>query len=254
MANIYNIQQELFDIFSQIEDNDGELTPELEQALTIKEEEFKDKVKDYISVIKQLELDLVGIKEEKSRLDNLKKSKEKTIERLKQVIVEAVKLFGDTSKTGTKFLDYSTGKVSIRKSESIELDDEGLNNFVNRFINYFKFIHYSNTFDQTDFNIEEITNYCNNISEDDYNEENAITNFNIEDMYKIQANFDFKVSLDDMISTEKGRNLMRCLLEYNSDLKAKPNIDKKFIKEEIKSTNECPTFAKFITKESIMIK
>ena len=47
---------------------------------------------------------------------------------------------------------------------------------------------------------------------------------------------------------------MRCLLEYNSDLKAKPNIDKKAIKEEIKSTNECPTFAKFITKESITIK
>ena len=30
MANIFNIQQELFDIFNQIEENEGELTPELE--------------------------------------------------------------------------------------------------------------------------------------------------------------------------------------------------------------------------------
>ena len=35
MANIYNIQQYLFSIFDELEENGGELTPELEEQLNI---------------------------------------------------------------------------------------------------------------------------------------------------------------------------------------------------------------------------
>ena len=95
MASIYNIQQNLLDIFNQIEENCGEITPELEEQLNMSKDEFEDKIKSYTCVIHQLESDLCAIKEEKDRLDSIKKSKEKTIESLKRIMVEAIQLFGN---------------------------------------------------------------------------------------------------------------------------------------------------------------
>lgn len=254
MASIYNIQQKLLDIFNQIEENCGEITPELEEQLNISKDEFEDKIKSYTCVIHQLESDLCAIKEEKARLDAIKKSKEKTIESLKRIMVEAIQLFGNTSKSGTKFIDYGTGKVSLRKSESIEIDDDKLKAFTNRFISYFTWLRYQNTFDQTELNCKEITEYCNKIRDDDSEENLVFTDFTEEDMNKIQADLDFRINLKDIISTEEGRNLIRAILNYNTDISAKPIIDKKALKDEIKSTSICPTFATFVTKQNVIIK
>lgn len=254
MANIYNIQQELFDIFNQIEENDGELTPELEESLKITQDEFKDKIKAYTCVIKQLELDLIGIKEEKARLDELKKSKEKTIERLKNIIKDAVLYFGDTTKAGAKFVDYGTGKVSLRKSDNIELDDDKLKVFSNRFLSYLHWIKFTNSFETTEFNPEDVTNYCNVGHGDDYDEDEHISEFTADDLSKIDVNLDFDINLKHIISTEKGRNLMRALLDYNVVMSAKPHIDKKSIKDELKDGGTIPTFASYVSKQSVIIK
>lgn len=254
MASIYNIQQNLLDIFNQIEENCGEITPELEEQLNISKDEFEDKIKSYTCVIHQLESDLCAIKEEKDRLDAIKKSKEKTIESLKRIMVDAIQLFGNTSKSGTKFIDYGTGKVSLRKSESIELDDDKLKAFTNRFISYFNWLRYQNTFDQTEFDCKEITDYCNQAHGNDFDEDAILPNFTEDDMAKIQADLDFRISLKDMISTEEGRNLIRAILNYNTSISAKPVIDKKVLKDEIKSTSVCPTFATFVTKQNVIIK
>lgn len=254
MASIYNIQQSLIDIFDQIEENEGELTPELEEQLRISQDEFKDKIHSYSCIINQLECDLGAIKDEKDRLDAIKKSKEKTIERLKQVMVEAIQMFGDTSKSGVKFVDYGTGKVSIRKSENVELDNDKLNSFVNRFITYFNWLRYQNTFNQDDFDCKEIIDYCNNTNDKDINNEIDFSDITEDDMSKIQADLDFRISLKDIISTEEGRALMHAILNYNTSISAKPVIDKKAIKDEIKSTSVCPSFATLVTKQNITIK
>ena len=254
MASIYNIQQNLLDIFNQIEENCGEITPELEEQLNISKDEFEDKIKSYTCVIHQLESDLCAIKEEKDRLDAIKKSKEKTIESLKRIMVEAIQLFGNTSKSGTKFIDYGTGKVSLRKSESVEIDDDKLKAFTNRFISYFTWLRYQNTFDQTELDCKEITDYCNQAHGNDFNEDTILPDFTEDDMAKIQADLDFRISLKDIISTEEGRNLMRAILNYSTDISAKPVIDKKALKDEIKSTSVCPTFATFVTKQNVIIK
>lgn len=254
MASIYNIQQDLLEIFDQIEANNGEITPELEEQLRISQDEFEDKIRSYTGVIHQLECDLCAIKDEKARLDAIKKSKENTIERLKQIILEAIQMFGDTSKSGTKFIDYGTGKVSLRKSESVELDDDKLKVFTNRFIAYFNWLRYQNTFDQTEFDCKEITEYCNKASGNDFDEDKIIPDFTEDDMAKIQADLDFRISLKDIIATEEGRALMRAILNYNTIVSAKPVVDKKALKDEIKSTSICPTFATFVTKQNVIIK
>ena len=254
MASIYNIQQDLLEIFDQIEANEGEITPELEEQLRISQDEFEDKIRSYTCVVRQLECDLAAIKDEKARLDAIKKSKEKTIERLKQVMVEAIQMFGDTSKTGVKFIDYGTGKVSLRKSESIELDDDKLKAFINRFISYFNWLRYQNTFDQTEFDCKEITDYCNQAHGNDFDEDAILPDFTEDDMAKIQADLDFRISLKDIITTEKGRALMRAILEYNTVVSAKPVVDKKAIKDEVKSDSTIPTFATYVVKQNVTIK
>lgn len=253
MASIFNIQQDLYAIFNSIEENEGELTPELEEALTIKREEFSTKIQGYVAYIKQLELDNKGIKEEIARLKDLQKSKERTIDNLKKIMAMAINEFGDTNKSGTKFLDYGTGKVSIRKSDSIEVDEEGTKQFVNRFFRYFNWLHFTNTANQQELDVKDIVDFCNKNKQDD--EEDVIeTNYTDDDLNNLQANLDFKVNLKDLITNPDGLKLINSLLDYKVLATIKPSVDKTEVKKEVKSNGEIPTFAKYVIKDNVVIK
>lgn len=253
MASIFNIQQDLYSIFDSIEENEGEITPELEKALTIKREEFSTKIQGYVAFIKQLELDNKGIKEEIVRLKDLQKSKEKTIDNLKKIMAMAIDAFGDTNKSGTKFLDYGTGKVSIRKSDSIEVDEEGTKQFVNRFFRYFNWLHFTNTADQQELDVKDVIDFCNKNKQDD--EEDIVeTNYTDDDLTNLQANLDFKVNLKDLITNPNGLKLINSLLDYKVLATIKPSVDKTEVKKEVKSNGEIPTFAKYVIKDNVIIK
>ena len=253
MASIFNIQQDLYAIFNSIEENEGEITPELEEALTIKREEFSTKIQGYVAYIKQLELDNKGIKEEIARLKDLQKSKEKTIDNLKKIMAMAINSFGDTNKSGTKFLDYGTGKVSIRKSDSIEVDEEGTKQFVNRFFRYFNWLHFTNTADQQELDVKDVIDFCNKNKQDD--EEDIVeTNYTDDDLNNLQASLDFKVNLKDLITNPNGLKLINSLLDYKVLATIKPSVDKTEVKQEVKSSGEIPTFAKYVIKDNVVIK
>lgn len=253
MASIFNIQQDLYAIFDSIEENEGEITPELEEALTIKREEFSTKIQGYVAYIKQLELDNKGIKEEIARLKDLQKSKEKIIDNLKKIMAMAINAFGDTNKSGTKFLDYGTGKVSIRKSDSIEVDEEGTKQFVNRFFRYFNWLHFTNTADQQELDVKDVIDFCNKTKQDD--EEDIIeTNYTDDDLANLQASLDFKVNLKDLITNPDGLKLINSLLDYKVLATIKPSVDKTEVKKEVKSNGEIPTFAKYVIKDNVVIK
>lgn len=253
MASIFNIQQDLYAIFDSIEENEGEITPELEEVLTIKREEFSTKIQGYVAYIKQLELDNKGIKEEIARLKDLQKSKEKTIDNLKKIMAIAIDAFGDTNKSGTKFLDYGTGKVSIRKSDSIEVDEEGTKQFVNRFFRYFNWLHFTNTADQQELDVKDVIDFCNKNKQDD--EEDIVeTNYTGDDLTNLQANLDFKVNLKDLITNPNGLKLINSLLDYKVLATIKPSVDKTEVKKEVKSSGDIPTFAKYVIKDNVVIK
>lgn len=253
MASIFNIQQDLYAIFNSIEENEGEITPELEEVLTIKREEFSTKIQGYVAYIKQLELDNKGIKEEIARLKDLQKSKEKTIDNLKKIMAMAIDAFGDTNKSGTKFLDYGTGKVSIRKSDSIEVDEEGTKQFVNRFFRYFNWLHFTNTANQQELDVKDVIDFCNKNKQDD--EEDIVeTNYTDDDLTNLQANLDFKVNLKDLITNPNGLKLINSLLDYKVLATIKPSVDKIEVKKEVKSSGDIPTFAKYVIKNNVVIK
>lgn len=254
MSNIYNIEQELLAIFDELEDNGGELTPELEDKLIIKQEEFKDKIKSYSGVVKMLEHDIKSIKEEKDRLNDLQKSKEKTIERLKKIMIDAIDMFGSTTKTGGKYIDYGTGKVSMRNTQAVEVEEDSVNRFINRFITGLKWYSDNNQLSYGLLTPNDIISFANTKSPVEEQDDVDIDIYTMKDLDRLSANIDLDINIKDMISTEEGISLLRGLLDYNI-FKLKAKADKKGIKDDAKSEDHfMPVYAKLVTNKSVTIK
>ena len=116
--SIYQIKNEYQLIISEIINNEGEITPEIETALTINKEQLQSKAVDYSYVIKQLDSDCEQIDAELKRLQQLKKVRTNLAERLKNTISDAMNLY-EVEKIETPLI-----KLSFRNSESVEITNE----------------------------------------------------------------------------------------------------------------------------------
>jgi hypothetical protein len=116
--NIYKIQNEFQLIIAEVINNEGEITPELETALTINKEQLQSKAVDYCYVIKQLDYDCEQIDNEIARLNKLKKVRSNLTDRLKNTVSSAMQLY-DVEKIETPLI-----KLSFRNSESVEITNE----------------------------------------------------------------------------------------------------------------------------------
>ncbi len=115
MNSLYQINQDLLEIFHQVDDQEGELTPEQETALEIKEGELQQKAVAYREVIGASETFITRIDDEIKRLQALKKQKQGLISRLKDNLLNAVKVFGE--------FEVGTVTFGTRKSSSVEVED-----------------------------------------------------------------------------------------------------------------------------------
>ena len=254
MANIYNIEKDLLSIFDELENNEGELTPELEEKLIIKQDEFKAKIKSYSNIIKMLECDIKAIKEEKDRLNNLQKSKEKIIERLKKIIIDGIEMFGNTTKTGGKYIDYGTGKIFIRNTQAVEVEEDSVYRFINRFMTGLKWYSNNNQLSYGLLSPNDIVEFANTKSPVEEQENTEIDTYTMQDLNRLSASIELDISIKDLISTKEGISLLRGLLDYDI-FKLKAKADKKGIKDDVKSEEHfMPVYAKLVTNKSITIK
>ena len=251
MSNIFNIKQELLAIFDELEENGGELTLELEEQLNITQETFRDKIKSYSNIVKMLENDIVDIKAEKVRLNDLQKSKEKTIERLKKIMIDAVELFGDTTKSGGKYLDFGTGKVSIRNTQVVEVEEDVTDRFVSRVLSCLRWYQQNNQLDT--ITTADVLDYCNSKSPDEETNGDEITILSKEDIAQIKANIDLDISVNDLLTTESGMKLAKALAEY-SVFTCKAKVSKTDIKANAKENHTMPVFAKLVDNQTLTIK
>ena len=113
--SLYHIENEYLTIISQVEELDGELTPELEEQLTINEKELQSKSIAYLEFIGSKEALNVRVNDEIKRLQAVKKSNDTLVKNLKNRLLDAVKLYGDFEVGLTKF--------GTRKSSSVSVDD-----------------------------------------------------------------------------------------------------------------------------------
>lgn len=251
MANIYELSQELIQLFDYIEDNDGELTPEIEEKLTIAEDNLKDKIKSYSQVVKILQADILAIKTEKDRLNDLQKRKEATIDRIKSILLKAVTTFGAETKAGGKFIDFGIGKVSVRNSKVVEVDEEDINSFVNHYIAGLQWYNMQNQLNKDIINPDELLRYANQFS--DSEDEVRDLKYSMDDVAKLDADIDVRVSLRSLLESDNGFELAKALIKYGQfDIKAK--VDKRAIKESITNTGDSPTFARIVDNQTVSIK
>lgn len=117
--NIFQIESEYLELANQLIESGGECSPELELQLTINQDQLEQKARGYGFVVKQMENDISIIDAEIKRLNELKKSRLKTIDRLETTVSNAMQLYQ------IEKLETPTLKISFRKSESIEIDNEG---------------------------------------------------------------------------------------------------------------------------------
>lgn len=251
--NIYNIQQELLEIFNEIEENDGEVTPELEEKLSIKQEDFKNKIKSYTDVIKMLQSDIDNIKKEKDRLMSLQTSKEKTIKRLEEVIISATETFGDITKSGSKFIDFGTGKVSIRTSQKVDIDEAAVDRFVNRYFSCLSWYNMQNQLSKSILDSTDILDFVNSPTDIEVEDGIVITSFNSGDLSKLGASVALDFNFKELFETEEGFELAKALINYN-DFKVKAKVNKTDLKKDIKESHSLPSFAKLIDSKSVTIK
>ena len=242
--NIFEIDKELKDIISEIEDNGGEITPELEEQLTISQKDFASKVESYCNGVKSIESDIAAIDKEIDRLQKLKKSKQATITRLENIIKWAVTTYGEITKTGTHYFDYGTGKVSLRKSQKVVVSDNLAENIVTQTLNYFRGL---------DFN-KQLSCY-NNIAIDvllSAIKENLETDITEDDLAAVYADLNIKVPISKLIQ-EHGYSLVSDMFELNPKFSYKANIDKKELKSKLENENNI-TIGTIIDNTTVTIK
>jgi len=254
--NIWQIQQDLLSIFDELEENGGELTEELEQQLAISQEDFRSKVENYTNVIKSIKADIAAIDEETKRLAALKKSKNALIDKLSKVIINAVEMFGETTKAGGKFFDYGTGKVSIRNSQKIVLNDdkiEAISGELCRAIASEAMM--GNASNREDFTFEDIIQRCKEHSTIDtttglyVKDPQEVTK---EDIQNTVVEITFKEPVQDLMKGD-GFNILKQLFMYNCSTSMIPKIDKTQLKNEMKDTTNI-TIGKIENNQTLTIK
>jgi hypothetical protein len=118
MKNLFNIDAELYEVYNEIENNGGEMTPELEATLEITEAERLTKGEGYVYVIKQLRSQSDMIKSEIKRLQELAKRYENSAEKLSDTLLQSVVAHGQ--------IKTALVTISTRKSKSVSITDESL--------------------------------------------------------------------------------------------------------------------------------
>jgi hypothetical protein len=128
MIQIWNIEQHLQEVFNEIEENEGDLTPELEEKLMITRENMSDKLYQIDKMRKIASKDLDMIKDEQLRLAEMVDKRIRFIENIDTIITTTVERFGGTdekskAKHKPKVIPFDLGEAKVSYTEAVELDE-----------------------------------------------------------------------------------------------------------------------------------
>lgn len=251
--SIFDIEEELYTLYDEIEEAGGEITPEIEKKLEVNGQEITNKVRNITNFINKLKADILAIKSETDRLAKLKKSKENTIKGLINLVLFAINKYGKEDKRGKKWIDWGTGKVSIKKSEAIELDDKKIENLIDvlktTVVNgiYTNTLHQSSSIDSQSLLDAAIHNA--QIEGDITNSE-----VEVEDMDDIIINVTIPVTMAKLLYGD-GYSLLANMGDVAKDgWSFKPSVDKKAMKVKLTDEGCTSNIAKVVENNNLTIK
>lgn len=117
---LWQIDAEHQRLMNELELNGGELTPELEEALAISEQNFDAKAQNYSRAIQYYGATSDQIAAEIKRLQALKKTTDNIESNLKSRLAQAMQTFEREK------IDFGTMKLGLRRSKACIIDDEAL--------------------------------------------------------------------------------------------------------------------------------
>jgi len=117
---LYYLSEQMAAIEAALEENGGELTPELEAQWEETRESLVAKVDNYNALIQKLKNYSENIKAESDRLAKLKKTADNSLKRIKDHIKGTMECFN------LKRIDGDYCKFTLSKSTSTEVDEETL--------------------------------------------------------------------------------------------------------------------------------
>lgn len=120
MATLYQITEDQKLINAMLEENGGELTPEIEEAMAITAENLTAKAEAYGATISEYDAQAEACASEIKRLMAYKKTCENVSKRMKERLSMAMTEFN------TENLLAGTFRFSFRKSSGVVIDDESL--------------------------------------------------------------------------------------------------------------------------------
>lgn len=115
---IFNISAEQLRINEMLEESGGELTPEIEEALTLNQQNFAIKSEGYIESIARYEALSEAAAERIKQLQGYKRTADNIRTRLKERLAYGMQMMGYPS------IDVGLHKVSLRTTTSVNITDE----------------------------------------------------------------------------------------------------------------------------------
>jgi hypothetical protein len=132
-TTLWEIERQYREVVAELEENGGEITPEIDEILAINRDDFEDKVEAYFVIISEYNSYIERRKLEIERLKTLIKKDEEKVEYLEERLKNALFLYGG-SKITTKgkqnyFSDFKNLDIKLTSSASESVRTvEGFNN------------------------------------------------------------------------------------------------------------------------------
>lgn len=122
MSNLYSLSKDIEELYSVLvssaDDETGEIDEKIAKALTVKEEEFREKAISVATVSRRFDNTIDDIDAEIDRLTAIKKRAVNIREKLKKALSEACE------RTGIDKIDGISARISFIKSEKTIVENE----------------------------------------------------------------------------------------------------------------------------------
>ncbi len=247
--NLFEIEKDIQDVFLELEENGGELTPEIEERLAINEQNLKEKLNAYRVAYSKFKADIDACKKEEARISCIRKVKENNAKRLSNTMYEAVVKFGNEGKSGNKVIDLFDAKLYTKKSKSCVIDEKYSDILKTIFFEYIFSLYDNGMLEGESLDSERVLYRINEALRNNYPEEakelyEATGHyFTLEDLSTFNVNIQFNVSLYDLTKIDKyniidayfGNTEKAVIIEDNKPSRIKLLLDNNisFAKEEI---------------------
>lgn len=253
MSSLYQISEDILRIFNDVEANDGEITDEQYEDLTIKQEELKTKLDAYVKAIKSWEVDEKALKEEKKNFNDRQNVLKNRIQRLKDAALQAVLTFGEQGKSNM-FIELPTCRLFSRCSKSVEIDEERIRIFMSEFERYVReLVDADVLYAGKDVDLQGILDAINANCRAQYGEEFEL--FTLNDLIAIKINISQTASVYDLFKSGLALNLYGKEPIYTKMENATTKDDwKAVIDSSAIAGTSIPTMAKVVINQSLQIK